>query len=198
MQGQAGSRDARDWNLPITAKGAEPTALLQPLLLCARPQRFSRSCLPPMWGQKRGVPCSACPNPGTCVSNVAASSRESACSESSTKFLSYRVMGPSSLREAGRGRGASDPPGLGWGGGNPRLNIPWPRGSRHPPSQPRTALQHSVLTAPAHPAQCQHLGTVPPATMGMWSPCTAPHPSLRVDTRPCSGDAAAAGTEHHW
>lgn len=68
-------------------------------------------CLPPTpwprWGEHRPSP--PCPSPGTCVSNVAGSSRESACSESSTKFLSNRVMGPSSLRGAGQGEGTLGP-----------------------------------------------------------------------------------------
>lgn len=74
------------------------------------PERGSRGSPPPVPRPGRGhiAPASR-PSPGTCVSNVAGSSRESACSESSTKFLSDRVMGPSSLRGAGQGEGMLGP-----------------------------------------------------------------------------------------
>lgn len=74
------------------------------------PERGSRSSPPPMpWPGRGHIAPASRPSPGTCVSNVAGSSRDSACSESSTKFLSDRVMGPSSLREAGQGEGMLGP-----------------------------------------------------------------------------------------
>lgn len=79
-------------------------------------------------------------------------------------------------------------------GGNPRLNIPWPRGSRHPPSQPRTALQQCPHS-PDSPCPVPTFGDSPTSHDG--SPSTTPHPALRGGTRPCSGDAAPVGTRHH-
>lgn len=115
---------------------AKGTAALLPLhgLIAHRSQQSTHGCshlghpqLPALYtmaGEGEHLP-----SPGTCVSNVAGSSRESPRSESSTKFLSDRVMGPSSLRGARQGEGTLGPSRTELEWGNPRRARP-----RHPPA----------------------------------------------------------------
>lgn len=162
------------------------------------PGRGSRGSPPHVpWPGRGHIAPASRPSPGTCVSNVAGSSRESACSESSTKFLSDRVMGPSSLRGAGQGEGMLRPSrtGLEQGESQTKQSDSGRQQRGIPRYRPRARLWHSVL--PDSPLAQPGWALLPAGL----SPSPRPmqpqqqHPSPCTPSGPCRGDAVPTGTE---